>query len=425
MRKILLIVVLVLLGASMRAQVSNPGVKYVAVAPSGSCPAHALPVQVSYSNEICTCGAGTWSCNSGGGTGGPFLPLTGGALTGPLYFGMNSGKITNALTDTNGVFWQQTTNQGSSLGIFDASLGEYTHSGHLPNEVMGIGWNVSAGGNPLNPAFPMTRFVEEDNYCPSSYCQTEMHIEQTPPNTASRTTIVRTFSSAMRNDSGQVITSITGDQINFDDPADLTGNTSWELIGGQFYLNNLADNTITPIFNLNRNASFASNTSFSFDKSQDMWVIGGPTNPATGESGTLNVSASGNDGIGINAAPQLGTTLWVNNADHSKTDVFVLASNTLSNGSSSYFSVRRNGIPFFLVQELYTSVPAIVVNDGAAIIGFSGNYSTQTYSINSSTGAASFASATLTALTGTKLPLCETSGVITAGTNTAGALACP
>jgi hypothetical protein len=84
MRKILLIVVLALLSAPMWAQVSNPDVKYVPVAPSGSCPAHALPVQVSYSNEICTCGAGTWSCNSGGGTGGPFLPLAGGTLTGPL-----------------------------------------------------------------------------------------------------------------------------------------------------------------------------------------------------------------------------------------------------------------------------------------------------------------------------------------------------
>jgi hypothetical protein len=113
MRKILLIFVLVLLGASMRAQVSNPGVKYVAVAPSGSCPAHALPVQVSYSNEICTCGAGTWSCNSGGGTGGPFLPLTGGTLTGPLT--MTAGAGTNVNVKSYGA-------KGDERFVTDAAM---------------------------------------------------------------------------------------------------------------------------------------------------------------------------------------------------------------------------------------------------------------------------------------------------------------
>ena len=103
---------LALLPLPVCAQVSNPGVRYVATAPSGSCPAKALPVQVSASNEICTCGAGAWVCNSGGGGGGTpggtsgqlqwnNTTFAGAGLTDGSHFAFGVGAALNSVpTDT-------------------------------------------------------------------------------------------------------------------------------------------------------------------------------------------------------------------------------------------------------------------------------------------------------------------------------------
>ena len=93
MRKFVLIVIL-MLPSALYAQVSNPSVRYVSVAPSGSCAA-APPIQIVISTgDVYTCKNGTWASQAGeatgpGGTNGQIQYNNSGA------FGGTSGGTTN------------------------------------------------------------------------------------------------------------------------------------------------------------------------------------------------------------------------------------------------------------------------------------------------------------------------------------------
>lgn len=66
-----------LASTGLMAQVSNPGVRYVASAPSGACPA-APPIQIlKTTGAVYTCDNGTWAAIGGGGGGGTVNSGTG------------------------------------------------------------------------------------------------------------------------------------------------------------------------------------------------------------------------------------------------------------------------------------------------------------------------------------------------------------
>ena len=149
-------------GAMLHAQISNPSVRYVSVAPSGSCAA-SPPIQIVISTGVTySCNNGTWGAIGGSGSGtvtsgttgqigyyasngttisgesAPWLPLAGGTMTGPLvypsgtwitsgtdgylriYFGEYTGTTIAGGSSASAVCFQRDTDN-AYIGGFDAS----------------------------------------------------------------------------------------------------------------------------------------------------------------------------------------------------------------------------------------------------------------------------------------------------------------
>ena len=113
-------------------QVSNPSIISVATAPTGSCSAGLPNQQVVSTGVQYSCQGGTWAA-IGSGTGGPFLPLAGGTLTGAL-----NG------TDGNfsGTVAVGTTNPVTIGGATGSCAGQYAKA-----DGTGCGTPFTAGGD--------------------------------------------------------------------------------------------------------------------------------------------------------------------------------------------------------------------------------------------------------------------------------------
>lgn len=102
MRKLIFFFILSMLSLPLRSQVivGNFGIQYVSSAPSGSCSPTAFIQIVQPAGSIYTCQSGTWG--QGGGTGGPFLPLAGGTMTGATGEAPITGGINATALEVNG-----------------------------------------------------------------------------------------------------------------------------------------------------------------------------------------------------------------------------------------------------------------------------------------------------------------------------------
>jgi hypothetical protein len=86
-------------------------------------------------------------------------------------------------------------------------------------------------------------------------------------------------------------------------------------------------------------------------------------------------------GINVNAQSNTGLYVHVNGASISP----LIVNNNVSAPTAIQFAVNAQGIPRLYVQNNNT-----YINNGYALAGNSGNQSSQTWSVNSSNGAASF-----------------------------------
>jgi hypothetical protein len=318
------------------AQPSNPSVRYVGSAPSGSCP-QAPPIRiVNSTGTVYTCDNGTWAAIGGGGGSGTVNPGTTGQVA---YYPANGSAVSGTTALPNGT---TATTQSAVDGSTKIATDQFVQE-NLPPPSTTLTMNNSGTGDPSGTVFqptsvnPRTLSYNTIGAAPASAaaCMTPVTVTLASPGIITFSSIPQTCNTLVIDWSGISNNSGATDALNLIPNSNATSNVSWwQLYAGCTSTTSAATNVFAQVGNLDYSG-----------QAQALGPVSGGTVVITGYSSTANRKQFWDNSIrnNVNNGPCFlyGGAIW--GTTSAITNIVLEATSATSNFLATGFTATLSG----------------------------------------------------------------------------------